>query len=602
MTKYFNLKSVIFFIGFIYITLIFSILPSNHFFVPDSGLKFIKTEQLVDKGIKRFTDITIDYPGRKIDPELKFQPFPMTGIVKNDKLFSQYSPTIPVLTSFFYDAFGFKGLYIIPVFSGLLSLIIMYFLSKKVLDKKFSLISVVILGLCTPLFFYSLVFWEHAPGLLFSMLILYMVVKFVIDKNVWLLIIIPFLGMINVALVSDSALFILCLTISLFCLYFPYIKENKKKFFIVLTVITFFIFTFIIFNLISSGTLFGLHIERHIFQPWVFKSMLDPYYRASIIAKIYFKTTSSVSLNHYLGIYMIPVYAFLIFFICIFAFKDNHPQVITSTFGAAFKKTDTMICVSIALIIGLAISNSMCHGYIVGLFQVTPFVIFALFFVVKQKRKTDSLKFIKIFALVYFICSFFTPQAGEMQWGPRHMLAFYPILILLSLNSLEMIKNFNSFKNSSKFLTISFVILIGLSFLIQIKGVRYLYKVKSAKMKHYEILENEPTGLIVVCDDSCPSIINCSDRHSYFQYKFYVETKVPTLYNKKIFFHTTHNNIEELLNKFIINNVTRFSMVGQFPDISDGNIELLFNKLLYHVRDYYLGSKENVVMKTFEMK
>ncbi len=108
-----------------------------------------------------------------------------------------------------------------------------------------------------------------------------------------------------------------------------------------------------------------------------------------------------------------------------------------------------------------------------------------------------------------------------------------------------MIKSFNSFKRSGKFLTISFVILVGISFLIQINGVSYLYRVKTNK-KHYRILEKEPTGLIVVSDDSCPNLINCSDRDAYFKCKFYVETKAPTLYNKKIFFHVTHNNIEDL--------------------------------------------------------
>ena len=55
----------------VYASLAFLILPQAAFFSSDEGLKLIQVHNLVRK---RWSDFTLDYPGRELDPDLSYVP------------------------------------------------------------------------------------------------------------------------------------------------------------------------------------------------------------------------------------------------------------------------------------------------------------------------------------------------------------------------------------------------------------------------------------------------------------------------------------------------------------------------------------------------
>lgn len=155
-----------FVIGVIYVTLLF-ILPPDGFWVVDNGNKFLTVENITRS---HFKSITIDYPGKRIDPELRFVPLrPPFAVVQGEKLYSVFPPFFPFLEALLFKLFGFRGLYLLPLLAGWGTLFLSKKLFQRTMGKKYTHLFLVILGLGTPILFYSLVLWEHTPALFLSM-------------------------------------------------------------------------------------------------------------------------------------------------------------------------------------------------------------------------------------------------------------------------------------------------------------------------------------------------------------------------------------------------------------------------------------------------
>ena len=90
------------------------------FFVNDNGLKFIQVQALERSGLG---DPSIPWPGGPVDPELRFAPLrpPFSRIVEG-RLQASYSPVFAALSRVPFRAFGFAGLYLLPLAGALLTL------------------------------------------------------------------------------------------------------------------------------------------------------------------------------------------------------------------------------------------------------------------------------------------------------------------------------------------------------------------------------------------------------------------------------------------------------------------------------------------------
>jgi len=141
----------------------FLLFPAQGFWINDNGCKYIQTVSLIRN---QFRSASIDWPGADMDPEYLFQPiaFPFGQMIRG-KLHGYYSTSFSFLSSWPYRLFGFRGLYLLPLASGLLLLPAVWRMAGQLpcsgLGKPLSLLLV---ALGTPLWFYSVSFWEHVPA------------------------------------------------------------------------------------------------------------------------------------------------------------------------------------------------------------------------------------------------------------------------------------------------------------------------------------------------------------------------------------------------------------------------------------------------------
>jgi hypothetical protein len=140
-----------------------AMLPHEAFFTGDSGVKLVQIENLL---ASRYGSITLRYNGSDIDPQSLISPFQLkpSVYVKDGKSYSLFPLLFPFLSSFFYAAMGYAGLYVLPLGSGLLCLPLGYAIARRFVPHRPALLAMAAVGLATPVCFYSMTFWEHTPA------------------------------------------------------------------------------------------------------------------------------------------------------------------------------------------------------------------------------------------------------------------------------------------------------------------------------------------------------------------------------------------------------------------------------------------------------
>ncbi|MGE4607231.1 MAG: hypothetical protein AAEJ52_10855 [Myxococcota bacterium] len=144
-----------------------ALLPADGFWINDNGSKFILLDSIIRSD---YRDFSIDWPGAVLDPHFDYNPLPVPfGRVVGDRLFSSFSPFFPLVASFPYRAIGSTGLYVLPLLGGLLTLPAVWLLAGMLLPEGRSRriaqpLAVGISALGTPMWFYSVTFWEHTPA------------------------------------------------------------------------------------------------------------------------------------------------------------------------------------------------------------------------------------------------------------------------------------------------------------------------------------------------------------------------------------------------------------------------------------------------------
>lgn len=150
-----------------------AIMPKHVFWSPDEGAKLIQAETIRwDRGLV----YEIPYAARFVDPDLVLYPSrcrhndiypdPSRGEVR-----LHWPIWFSLVSKGSYALFGVTGLYILPLLCGWLTAVA----SGWVIRRSFpdlSAAAVLVVGLASPIFFYSLCFWEHTPATLLGVLAL----------------------------------------------------------------------------------------------------------------------------------------------------------------------------------------------------------------------------------------------------------------------------------------------------------------------------------------------------------------------------------------------------------------------------------------------
>jgi len=138
-----------------------AMLPPGGLWIVDNGNKRIQVEALLASG---FRDFSLPWPGRELDPELAFNPLPNAfSVVRDGRLYSVFSPVFPAISALPFRVLGDAGLCLLPL---LASLALLGFVGRIAdlaeLPPRGRVLAILVAGLATPLWFYAVIFWEHA--------------------------------------------------------------------------------------------------------------------------------------------------------------------------------------------------------------------------------------------------------------------------------------------------------------------------------------------------------------------------------------------------------------------------------------------------------
>ena len=130
------------------------------FWVVDNAEKFLQLRAIAASG---FTQWSIPWPGKSIDPGFDYNPLPYAfSQVKGGELYAVFSPLFAFVSSLPFRLFGFPGLYLIPLLASLLMLGGVARLATILgAGPAGRAAAILIAGICTPIWFYSVTFWEH---------------------------------------------------------------------------------------------------------------------------------------------------------------------------------------------------------------------------------------------------------------------------------------------------------------------------------------------------------------------------------------------------------------------------------------------------------
>ena len=152
--------SSLLFIMVLYVTALVAMPPeglTHH----DTGAKYLQVRnlRLSISGL----DWSINYPARALDPEMEFVPFnAKQHTIEEGRIHLQWPIFLGLLTRVPWKVMGFWGLYVVPLLSGMGVAWASYLLAMAVgVPRRVAWVAVPLVGLATPVFIYSLLFFEH---------------------------------------------------------------------------------------------------------------------------------------------------------------------------------------------------------------------------------------------------------------------------------------------------------------------------------------------------------------------------------------------------------------------------------------------------------
>lgn len=461
-TKFFrsNKKLILISIfSFLLFFLLANLKPTGIFWSLDEGGKFIYLESVIQE---KNPKTSLIYPGHILDPNHdNIALFFYSKI--GDKIFSWWQVGFPLLSLPFYKLFGFGGLYFLPALAGALIVYISGKITKYLSDGSDHLesITAVIIAFCSPVFFYSVTFWEHSISVALLMLTIYfLLISKGKSRNLFFYLA-GISGSLSIFFRTEAILIIAGFSLVLLLL-------NRKRF-----------IPFSIGLGITTLSWAGLNY-------WLMGFFISPNVQA---------VQSLPNLNGLIktGFKYIPYTLFNAPMVS--AFDLGRELLIIGTilfiFVFGFSIIPKLKFFAILIFVGLStisfyvLLQPGLYRSVHGFLLICPIISLA-FIVFRSKiwnEKRDYFLYMSGGVSIFFIGFFMRAwlAAGGLQWGPRYMLGLYPLLIISSMVGVsELFKKSNKLKQNLIGFSILLSLTIGFGF--QIRG----YYTMVQTMKLYE--------------------------------------------------------------------------------------------------------------------
>lgn len=479
-----------------------SLRPLNSFWSIDGGGKFIYLVSTIKTG-DFFGPIL--YPQRYLDENINFVPI-FYRIVKGDQFYTWWSPFLPLLSVPFYELFGNFGLYIFPALSGAFCA---YFSAKiaLLLSKKngVSWLVFAVVAFTSPILFYSQMFWEHTLSVALLLLSLYCILKANLINQVRWVILGGVVGSIAAAFRPESAIILAgCGAVWL-------IKDWRKA---IIYGISFAAASlpWMGFNYIQSGNFLYPSMDQFTSSP-----TLGQINRGGVLQFFtYLLFNAPIRYGHAVSKINLVIASVGVFLSIVPPFiKKMRWLVLPGYLAVAWT--------SFQLLIEPAGYRAV-HGFLL----IAPVVLLSVWLFVNIKPLSDSffslllLGGLAAMGAAYILKSW--EAAGGLQWGPRYLLAFYPLLIIAAGVGIN--KIWTDFSNPLRFC------LTACSLGLLILGAGYQYRgVDSVRQT---ALYADATEKATMQISGKPMLLGCD-----------ADTLMPELYWQKPVFSILRSDLEK---------------------------------------------------------
>jgi hypothetical protein len=497
-----------------YMVLAFFVLPQNAFFSSDEGLKFIQLQNFLRNG---GSGLTVEYPGRGLDPGLDYVPINNPpALIRDGQIYAVYPVLFPLLAAPLYRVLSYAGLYVIPVVSALLTLVITCRLARLTGGSGTS--ATMVLGLCSPLVFYSLVFWDHTLGTMLSTLAILLVVKNLENpRQPWLIVGGILLGlaiwvrseMYVMGLVMPAALFLLSRrrivnTLSL-CLG------------MLVALVPLWVFQFLVY-----GSFVGPHVGHFV---WLAEELPITTDRVAIIYHTLLEGNSSPALS----------------FLYIMAFVASALLFRSSQ----LRRRKLLIIVSFGILAIVTIPNILeaaAGRPLGGLITTAPFLAFGLTTLLDSSVGRGNKMLLAIGVGYTALVCVLTPVDPGLQWGPRFLLPILPPLAVVATNNFHALQAMGDLR-SWRLLRACFISTVVLSIVVQAAGLRTLYIIK---IRDRDLIQQ--TGQL-------DAVHIMSDEYGYAQYT------APLFYEKQFFYVRDQEEYQRLTETLANRDISTYAFV-----------------------------------------
>ncbi len=455
-------------VAVIYAVILF-VLPKQVFWITDAGNKFIQAENFA-----RGNGLAIEYPARKIDPYQKFFPDSFFHFVRTGDHYVSYFPAyFPFLAAWLFRFIGVFGLYLPALIGGLLCVFFTRTVARELKLPNLWGWTFLVAAFATPIWFYSLVFWEQLPAAALALCGLILLLKALRRENNWFLLywggmligLSTFLREEGYVLLAAAGI---GLVLSL---------KNRKR--------------VAVFAMGGGIVLVGLWLANWYFYGHFLGIHAARYHALDSASSIDMKILGII---RNFRVFLFEFNTFGLRNIC-WAILLVLPNIVAILPGVLsrrwcslkYTKLVIMFCSAISggiLSIGLWLNPEPVFNTLFtrGLFSSTPFLIFILLnFNVLISARKRRVRFIMIFSVAFIVitCLLLNRRDPAVCWGPRNYLALYPLLIpLCAYAFFRMTRKADFMVNLLVSTFLAWLLLV--SFSNQLEGIRTLAVKKSA--------------------------------------------------------------------------------------------------------------------------
>lgn len=516
--------------------------PHNFFISIDEGGKFLFLQSILKTGS---LSAPILYPFRQFDPQAGFVPL-FLRVAHGDQFYTWWTPGLALFSIPFYWLFGGVGIYLLPAIAGSIIAGLSGLISLRVFpgNTKFALYSILITGLATPVAFYSQVFWEHTISTAFLMGSLYLLLSSKKNRILSAGFMAGCLGALSVFFRTEIAIILLGFGAVLFFL------ERQQAFA--------FFFGFTLFFLIGMGV--NYRITGFPLTP-----------NLSVIAQ-----TEPLNLLKNNGI--TGVAYFLFNFPRMYALEISASKLLWGLFFTAgaivlpFVRRLNWLAIACYLgVIALCLSvlfSPIGYRAVHGMLILAPFLVFAAwFFADRGVYHISILPYLALGSLLLFLVVFAIKgweAAGGLQWGPRYLLPFYPILVVPSLAVFS--QSWRPFSKAFKTVLAGvylFAVLVGVGF--EIRGIASVHKLTN--------LASHTEPYMSQFSDK-PALLSCD-----------INTLIPSIYWNQPVFSILKSNLDAWME-----NAQRVG-IGEFYQLS---FDLCFLNNIDEIEQYRLQNPSGI--------